>query len=181
MPIDRQCTLQHLSPHFLLYGREPKLPPDVALLPPSELKLAFSDKRSEVIENIRLTQDLVKDLTQEANDKMKAYYDKTARPFSFDIGDKAWITNEYKRYNQTNQPNEYKKKGVSAKLQPKHVGPFRVIKKFEINNYTIKDDENKDTRKVIKTNLNRLRPYVDPTESTLRPDEMEEEIGVQDF
>eukprot|EP00795_Rhopilema_esculentum_P008405 gene8405-biopygen9466 len=71
------------SPFYLLYGREPRLPIDAALiLPDSKLSSSVAKLRAEIVQNLENAQSIIKSNTQLAQQKMKAYYDLKATPYS---------------------------------------------------------------------------------------------------
>eukprot|EP00795_Rhopilema_esculentum_P017845 gene17845-biopygen6667 len=77
------------SPFYLLYGREPRLPVDAALLSPSaHLSSSVAEHRARILTNLENAQRIVSSKTQLAQQKMKEYYDRHSQPVIYDLGDK---------------------------------------------------------------------------------------------
>ena len=80
------------SPFYLLYGREPRLPVDAALLSPSaHLSSSVAEHRARILTNLENAQHIVSSKTQLAQQKMKEYCDRNSQPVVYDIGDKVWV------------------------------------------------------------------------------------------
>ena len=104
-------------PFRLLYGREPRLPMDAALLPPSSLNVKDSAHRSVLVKNIELAQKLALEFYNNSQEKMKRNYDKNAAPSTFKVGDRVLLH------------DTTRKKGQAKKLQHQYTGPYMVIEK----------------------------------------------------
>ena len=76
------------SPFYLLYGREPRLPIDVSLIPREELSQDVSTHRARLVERLEDLQKLVKERTERAQQRMKELYDRTAKEVNFEVGQK---------------------------------------------------------------------------------------------
>ncbi len=82
------------SPFYLLYGREPRLPLDISLLPPanlSNLSPSVSEHRARIVTTLEEARQLIASNTQRAQLRMKAQYDNIARPVTFSIGQRVWV------------------------------------------------------------------------------------------
>ena len=136
------------TPFYLLYGREPLLPPDVSLLPPTTLPATLSSYRSSIVQNIALAQKLAIENTQKTQQHMKTTYDKNSKSTSFEVGQKVWVFNPKRTT------------GLSPKLQHKYHGPYRLTEKLSDVNFQLTDLQNK----IISTSIhvNRFKHWVDP-------------------
>ena len=103
------------SPFFLLYGRQPRLPMDVSMLPPRDISASIADHRARVVENIEIAQRIAKENIQRAQQRMKDYHDLHAVPVRFQVGDSVWV------YTPRNR------KGLSKKLAHNWHGPYRIV------------------------------------------------------
>ena len=54
------------SPFYLLYGREPRLPMDVSLLPPTNLSPSVAEHRARIVTTLEEAQQLIQSNTQRA-------------------------------------------------------------------------------------------------------------------
>ena len=79
------------SPFFLIFGREPTQLPDVSLLPPKKITKSVDLHRARLIDQVRKARELAMVHTQKAQQKMKYFYDKTAKDHPFLIGHRVWI------------------------------------------------------------------------------------------
>lgn len=144
------------SPFFLLYGREPKLPADPALIPPSEdLSDSVLEHRSKLVKQIERTRIIAHENIQRAQQKMKAYYDQRAREPQFELGDRVWVF------------SPKTKKGISKKLLHRWHGPYRIIEKLSPVHYKLRTLTNKPVETTI--HANRLKFYFDPNDRPIAP------------
>ena len=82
------------SPFYLLYGREPRLPIDVNMLPPNVEKLSTSieEHRARIVTQLEEAQRLAKQNIELTQQQMsKAQYDLKASPHKFEIGQRVWV------------------------------------------------------------------------------------------
>lgn len=136
------------SPFYLLYGREPRLPPDVKLLAPSNLSSSVEEHRKRIVQQVEDAQTLARQNIQKAQQKMKALYDRNSRPAIYDVGDRVWV--------YTPKP----RKGLSKKLRHLWFGPYRVVKKLSPVHFELKTCDNRTVSTTV--HANRLKPFVDP-------------------
>ena len=142
------------SPFFLLYGRQPRLPMDVSLLPPREISASIADHRARIVAQIEEVQRLAKENIQRAQQKMKQYYDRDATPVSFDIGQRVWV------YTPKN------KRGLSKKLRHNWHGPYTLVARTSPVNYVIRAADN--SRMSTTVHVSRMKPYLDPDSRPIR-------------
>ena len=144
------------SPFYLLYGREPRLPMDVQLLPPVDLSSSILEHRKRIVQNIEMAQRLARENIQRAQQRMKAQYDKSARDPVFDIGDKVWVF--------TPKP----RRGLSRKLQHNWHGPYRIVERFSPVHFRLRTCH---MNRPVETTVhaNRMKPFVAPEDRPLAP------------
>ena len=103
------------TPFFLLYGRHPRLPMDVKLLPPSKLSADNSAYRSHIVKNLAIAQKLAADYNDAKQIKIKVHFDKMAAPPKFEVGQKVLV----------HDPT--KPKGLTKELADHFKGPYKII------------------------------------------------------
>ena len=79
------------SPFYMLYGREPLLPMDTALLPPKEMSPLVAEHRARVVEHVERVRRIAAENTQRAQQKVKELHDLQAVQPPFSLGDKVWV------------------------------------------------------------------------------------------
>ena len=79
------------SPFYMLYGREPPLPMDTALLSPREMSPLITEHRAHVLEHVERVRRIAAENTQQAQQKMKELRDLQAVPPLFSLGDKVSV------------------------------------------------------------------------------------------
>eukprot|EP00795_Rhopilema_esculentum_P012828 gene12828-biopygen3009 len=153
-----------VSPHastgeshfYLLYGREPRLPVDAALLSPSaHLSSSVAEHRARILTNLENAQRIVSSETQLAQQKMKEYYDRNSQPVVYDIGDEVWVF------------TPKSKKGLSKKLLHNYHGPYRIVAKHFPVHFRLRTLDNRPVS--VPVHANRLKPYYDPNDHPIEP------------
>ena len=137
------------SPHYLVFGREPKLPIDTALLPPAIPGKDAQAHLNEIISQHGLARAIAKENIAKAKMKYKTQHDKKAAEPEFRIGQNVWL------YCSATPV------GLNPKLLKRWVGPYYIT---QVNdNYTYKLNRCED-HKPIKSmvHANRLKAYHDP-------------------
>ena len=76
------------SPYYLMYGVTPRSPLDTVILPPSPGEHTFI---GDTLVKLCTAREIARHNIVLAQEKMKALYDKTARPYEFKIGDLVWV------------------------------------------------------------------------------------------
>ena len=81
------------SPFYVLYGREPRLPLDVKLLPSlsEDAPCSVFEYRKRLVEKLELAQNMARENLQRAQQKMKDYYDQKAKMPTFEVGQRVWV------------------------------------------------------------------------------------------
>ncbi|XP_038047480.1 uncharacterized protein K02A2.6-like [Patiria miniata] len=119
------------SPFFLLYGREARLPLDVALIS----RLDYQDKTlrdhiHNLVSKLEVFRDVSKRHTEENQAKMKERYDETTKQVEYQVGDLVWI------YFPVSQ------KGLSKKLMKLWAGPYLIVQRTGPVNFRVRNLEN---------------------------------------
>ena len=62
----------------MMYGREPRLPLDVTLLPPTNLSRSIASHRERIVKNIERAQEVARANIQRAQHRIKESHDRHA-------------------------------------------------------------------------------------------------------
>lgn len=142
------------SPFYMLYGREPLLPMDTALLPPREMSSSVAEHRARVVENIELTRRISYENTQRVQQKMKELFDHHSVSPPFTVGDKVWVFCPKNR------------KGLSKKLAHNYHGLFRIVECLSPVHCVLRATDNRRISSTV--HVTRLKRYVDPSARPIR-------------
>ena len=85
------CVSTGDTPFYLLYGRKPRLAPDVSLLPPTELTSSVEEHRARIVRQIETVQSLARSNIARTQQLMKLQYYKDSADAPFEIGQRIWI------------------------------------------------------------------------------------------
>ncbi|KAJ9505134.1 hypothetical protein QJQ45_013443 [Haematococcus lacustris] len=134
------------SPFYLNYGHHPRTP-EALLQPPSTL--VPSPAADAFVTTMRSNIDTAKAALQRAVDKQKQQADKHRRHLEFNVGDKVLLSTA---------TLNLKTPSNSAKLQPRYVGPFKVLTKISPVAYKL---DLPTTMRITPTfHISKLRPYL---------------------
>ena len=147
------------TPFYLLYGRDARLPVDVALSTPTRHYTSVDDYKTEMLDKLQHAFTLAKENTQLAQQKQKLYSDNKSKEPLFKIGEKVWL------YTPTAV------KGLSSKLLHPWSGPFRVIAKTSPVNFKLQSCDDRQATQIV--HANRMKMFIDP-ECDLHPIASEE-------
>ena len=155
------------SPFFLLYGRQPRLPMDVSMLPPRDISASIADHRARVVENIEIAQRIAKENIQRAQQRMKDYHDLHAVPVRFQVGDNVWV------YTPRNR------KGLSKKLAHNWHGPYRIVQFLSPVHCILRALDNRRVSTTV--HVSRLKHYFSPDTRPIRqPAELVDDAYLQE-
>ena len=143
------------SPFYLLYGQEPRLPPDVSLLPPDNLSSSVAKHRSRIVQQLEAAQAMARTNIQRAQQQMKAQYDKAAVNAPFEVGQRVWVF--------TPKP----RKGLSKKLRHMWSGLFRICTQLSPFHYQLRTCDNRLVATIV--HANRMKPFYDPADCPIVP------------
>jgi len=142
------------SPFYMLYGREPRLPIDVSLLPPREISPSIAEHRARVVEHIEIAHRIAKENIQRAQQRTKDNHDKHAVPLKYKLGDCVWV------YTPKNH------KGLSKKLAHNFHGPYRIVQFLSLVHCILRATDNRRISTTV--HISRMKPYVDPASRPIR-------------
>lgn len=152
------------TPFFLMHGREPVLPIEAVMCPPTLQYTSSDDYKSEMMTKLQEAFNLVKDNLQSAAQKQKLSYDAKTEQKLYNVTDKVWIF------------TPSKKPGLSPKLTHNWHGPFEITKKLSDVTFVAKSCDDKNTIQTV--HINRLKPFTDPNGRTDRDEaEIQEQLS----
>lgn len=142
------------SPFYVLYGREPRLPLDVKLLPEvaDDATTSVIEHGKRIVEKVELAQNIARENLQRAQQKMKDYYDQNFKMPTFEVGQRVWVY------------TPKTKKGLSKKLLHNWLGPYRIAEQPSPVHFRLRTETNKNV--TFAVHANRIKPFDDPD---LRP------------
>ena len=144
------------SPIYLLYGREPRLPIDTALLLPDDnLSSSVRELRARIVRNLEEAEQIIKSNTELAQQRMKSHYDQRSAEAPYDIGAKVWVYTPKTR------------KGLLKKLTHHYHGPYRIVSKLSPVHFKFRTLDNRPVS--VPVHANRLKPCYDATDRPIVP------------
>ena len=132
------------SAFFLLYGREPRLPMDVSLLPPKDLSASVTEHRACVVKHLETAQEVARANVQRAQQRTKLFYDQSSNFPKYDLGQQVWV------FSPKN------KRGLGKKLMHIWQGPMCIYKKLSPVTYKVKLPTNSPIATTI--HIHRMKP-----------------------
>ena len=149
------CVATGDSPFYLLHGREPRLAPDVSLLPPTDLSTSVAEHRRRIVTQVETAQSLARDNIARAQQLMKLQYDRTAADAPFEVGERCCVyTPKVKR-------------GLKKKLCHLWHGPFRICRKLSSVHYQLRTCDNRLVATTV--HANRMKHFYDPADRPILP------------
>lgn len=144
----RQHSSIGMSPFEADLGYVPYMPDDIAADP--EFKKMNISARNFLIRQEAILK-MAQDAMSEAQERMKAYYDKNRLRQDFQIGDLVLLDGK-------NLDIRHKGYAKSKKLAPRFIGPFPIIRKVNKDSYELKLSKGLRLHPVFHTSL--LKAYV---------------------
>ena len=134
------------SPAYLLFGREPMLPVDVALGTRRDEPLPHFSYVRQMMRRMTEAHQLVRQSLELSAQKSALRYDLTRRESSVDVGDLVW------------RSVPYVPEGLSKKFFHQWYGPLRVIDRGTNNTCLLRD---RATRKIhpVRVHVEKLKPF----------------------
>ncbi|CAC5373752.1 unnamed protein product [Mytilus coruscus] len=137
------------SPYHMVFGKEMNIPFDISVLPKDNMSKSAKEHLHQLIDHLKIVQEVCKQNLHKSQEKSKQYYDKRSKEPDFRIGDRVLL-----------QCMEVPK-GLSPKLHAKWIGPYYITNVGQNNTYKLR---RMSDHKIIKSRIhaNRIKPYEDP-------------------
>lgn len=138
-----------LTPFYLVYGREARMPIDIALAPLT--KAADNPAAAEATARWRAALQQASDNTTRQQRRQKTYADRTRREVRFAVGDRVLLSTQHLKL-----IGERKR---ARKLTERYIGPYRVKRVVNANAYELELPASLKIHPVI--NISHLKEYRD--------------------
>jgi len=161
-----------MSPYFMLFGREMRLPIDTALVPKDHLSQGHKEFLTSMLHNLEKARQMAAKNIQDAQQKYKRQHDKRAQLPDFRPAQRVWLY-------CTKVPI-----GKAPKLHRKWVGPYYITQVGPNHTFKLRHcGTNKEVKSLV--NARRLKPYFDPADRPTNPppelEQNEEELDPQEL
>ena len=144
-----------LSPYFVVFGREMKLPIDVALTPKPSVGKNNRRYLAEVLENIDLARQIASQNMKQAQENYKQQYDKRAKDPNFELGDKVLL-------HCPKVPL-----GLKKRFHRQWTGPYYITQCKPNHTYQLRE-QGTDKLMGSLVHANRLKLYYTPDQRSLK-------------
>ena len=131
------------------------MPPDVSLLPATQLSSSVEEHRARIVSQIETAQLIARSNIAWAQQLMKLQYDKNSADAPFEVGQRVWIY------------TPKVKKGLSKKLLSKWNGPFRICRKSSPVHFQVRTCDNRLVATTVHANM--LKRFYDPADHPILP------------
>ena len=133
------------SPFFLMFGREQRVPLDVAMGNPRSDQGGVSQYAKILLDNMHRAHALVRDRLFVHGERMKRAYDRKVHEKSFSPGQRVWVLN-LRAY-----------KGRCPKWERRYQGPYLIVEKINDVNYRVQKQPGQQTTVVHVDKLRLVR------------------------
>jgi transposase InsO family protein len=134
------------SPNMLMFGTELNLPIHLIIgLQPGDAEVNLGQYALSLRNRLTEVHELARDKLQLAGDTQKRQYDNKIKLHKYEVGDRVWLRHTKRTT------------GLSPKLGPKWVGPYRIDKVISDCLYCLRKPACRERRQVV--HHNRLKPY----------------------
>jgi len=146
----------NLSPFFLCFGREMRLPLDTALIPKEHLSQGHREFLSSTLHNLEKSRKLAAQDIEAAQQRYKRNHDRRAQPPDFRPAQRVWLY-------CTKVPL-----GKAPKLHCKWAGPYYITQVCPKHTFRLRHcSTNKEVKSLV--NARRLKHYYDPADRPTNP------------
>ena len=117
----------------------------------------IAEHRKRIVQQIKRSQNVARENIQKAQQKMKIYYDQTAREPQFEVAQRVWVY------------TLRVKQGLSKKRLHLWFGPYRLVERMSPVHYRLRTSDNRQVTTMVR--VNRMKPYLDPADRPINPPE----------
>ena len=141
------------TPFFLMFGRQARLPIDLAFQLPSDQPVYHSHYVNQLQNTSRDSYKQVREKLGHNLQRQKEIYDRKAHGHPFKKGDLVWLF------------NSVIPRGQHKKLHRPWSGPYTIVKKLSETTYQIQQSQHRSRRNVVHFDC--LKPFWSDTVTTM--------------